>query len=214
MRAAGLPGRVVGGVVGAAGLLAAASFLVWGAPGQSPDPAATDPDDTEPATARGLAAAVDAHLASATLVHATDSSDGVNDHQGPELRVDLTYRIDGRQVEFSVGATEDLDEWEGVKEVCAEATGRDSCALARTAEGRPQAVLRIAPEDGEPGFALVAVHRGEQIVFVTEQPPGQVRLTRLPVSVESLGRVVTDPLVGLTTSRAMNDAGRDLPFGV
>lgn len=199
----------VAGVVVAGG----AAVAVWGLPGLSADSASTDgADPVDVATPQGLAAAVDAHLDDAELVEAVDSSQGVAGHPGPELRVDLSYDVGGEMVDFSVGATEDLAEWQGVERVCAQSKGRDRCALSEAADGSPLAVLHVAADPGAPGFSMVAVHRGDQIVFATEAPPAETALADLPVPVDVLREIVVDPLVGLSTSAGMNARGEHLPF--
>lgn len=200
--------------VGGLALVTAAALVVWGLTGPDAEPAAAGDGEVETATPQGLAAAVDTHLADDKMLTATDTSDGVDGNAGPELRVDLTYRVDGAPVDFSVGATEDLTEWDGVEQVCSKTSSPDTCTISRAGDGSRMAVLHIAEKSRkEPGFSLVVVHRGDQVVFATEAPKTPTELADLPVPVAGLEEIVTDPLVGLSTSPETNAQGESLPFG-
>lgn len=95
-----------------------------------------------------------------------------------------------------------------------------SCQVTTASDGSVLSV-QTSTEDivggrSEHGFFVFVVNfRDGEVVFVMEEldsrEPSYLDLTELPVDVEVLKDIATDPYVGVKTTAELNDAGQDLP---
>ncbi len=179
------------------------------------------------ATPRGMAAAVMAHIDEGTLVGAAGdhrSSDTVN-----EISVELGYRIGEQDVEIRAVTSDNLEEW---------LTDADSCPLepevvwcddSALVDGTPaiQVLMKLSdgqdttqsdPPSTEPPVsvysAVTAVKREGQIVVAMEMVRLDVDATYtvadLPISMETLLAIATDPTVGFSTTEEFNEQGEQI----
>jgi hypothetical protein len=185
------------------------------------DQRATGPADSVqlvPATPRGMAAAVIASADLGTPIAAAGAAQTATD----PLQVGLGYDVDGQKVEVAAITSTDLSQW-GKSSTCPEAATPQkeavSCDDAPLADGTPalRVVMRYVDSQGagstKTGYlAVVAIRRADQLLAVTEQlrvtgdDPGYTA-DSLPIPIDTLMKVATDPLVGLSTTADLNEAG-------
>jgi hypothetical protein len=183
----------------------------------------TNPDPTgvqqlEPATPRGLAAA---------LVDVLDAGDPTltsgdmltDDRSGREMQAGAAYQIEGApvEVELYVGNTSSG----GVEVTCAEArtsatTWCDDTALA---DGTP--VIRVVTASRLPDRGTAAVSAGvvvwrngvavSAIEILPDDAAGPAYTEEnLPISIDRLLKLASDPRIGLQTTAAYNESGEGL----
>jgi hypothetical protein len=176
----------------------------------------------EPATVGGLAAAVLTHLDR----DSTTSTGGNGNAHEKWKAVDFEVEADGLVVPVSVMVTEYTEETgrPSADDLCSEDDQASlGCRVDELDDGTSVGFL-ASTEDVTGGIlrrgfiAMVAHLRDDEAVLVMEELPSRdphlVDLTRLPVDVDVLEEIATDPLVGTRTSPELNAAGRELePVG-
>jgi hypothetical protein len=172
--------------------------------------------ELQPATPRGLAAAVMAHTAGlGTLIAIGGQSPGRHNSDA-QLRdgvtVDMGYRTDdGIKVELQVVASPHTASWKSAANCASQARG--TCTQARLPDGTTRVVLRADADGTAPSAAgtfsgphviAVGVLRRDQFVIAVETV---VNSTQSPLGVAALEAIATDPAVGVTTTQALNTQG-------
>ncbi|MBA3232892.1 MAG: hypothetical protein H0T17_02940 [Propionibacteriales bacterium] len=184
------------------------------------DPGPSAVVQREPATPRGLAAAVMTHIDVApAAVGGQENDETTSGSTGAEsLFADLAYDLVGDRVELMAAVTPNPDAWSDMG--CdAGASGLTGCRLFVLADGSP-AMVGVLADAGSGagdhfGYVVVAVKRDDQIVAVVETTPSAFAIDPetptaqwdLPVDVAVLTEIASDPLVGLSTSADLNAAG-------
>jgi hypothetical protein len=212
---------------GAVGVLAASAVVVGaltatGAIGHlfdSQGPASTHKGrlvQLEPATPRGLAAAVMAHTSGlGTLIGVggtTQGHDGSETEMRDSITAELGYRTDsGVKVDLQVVASPHVDMWRHSVDCSGQTPG--TCAQTRLPDGTRRVVLR-SDADGKapsasgvfsgPHVIAVGILRDEAFVVVVETV---VNSPHSPLGVGALQEIATDPAVGVSTTSALNAAG-------
>ena len=209
--------QAAGSALAVVALVGAAVFVS----GDLFDQRATGPADSVqlvPATPRGMAAAVIASADLGTPIAAAGAAQSGTD----PLQAALGYDVDGQKVELDTIAMTDVSQW-GKSSTCAEAATPQkeavSCDDAPLADGTPalRVLMRYVDSQGagsaKTGYlAVVAVRRADQLLAVSEtlQVAGDdpaYTMDSLPIPLTTLMDVVTDPLVGLSTTADLNDEG-------
>jgi hypothetical protein len=211
-------------LVGAGGLAVSATVLgaltVTGAAENLFDSSAGPADRTltqlEPATPRGLAAAVLSHTSGlGTLI----GVGGMDTGMGPDQIVaEVAYRTaSGVKVDLQVFGGPMTDSW-ARSGPCADGSAPDyTCTEQTLPDGTLQGILepRAGGRSGDradtgPGYQLRGVIsiRDDSVVAVIETVVGS---GSLPLQVEDLQAIAADPAVGMFTTEAFNAAGQDIP---
>jgi hypothetical protein len=200
------------------GTLAAAGGLSSLFDSNGAGPAERTLTQLEPATPRGLAAAVMSHTSGVgTLI-------GVAGQRVPQspgttgLMADVGYKTaSGVKVDLQVLASPDTAKLRHRGICFDEAAGKVTCTERTLPDGSAGAVLEWAPsKTGGPDsrgpsdarIVGVATLRDDQYVVVLETTIGS---PSAPLGVGALQAIVTDPAVGLSTTTDLNAAGQDLP---
>ncbi len=202
---------------------------------QPTDTAPTTSQQLVDATPRGAAAAL---LDLVDLGAPTDvggeRQQGADSSSGETLQVGAAYRVDGQRLSVEVIATRPVTQWKQAG-TCASAQsgGQDAvwCDDSPLSDGTPALRILMSGADssssdstatpdstgasGTTYLAIVAVKRDGQLVAVIETLPpdaGQPAFTQnnLPVSIESLTALATDPRIGFSTTQDYNTAGEQL----
>lgn len=189
-------------------LVLAACGTDSGDPGgqSSGEPAGGD----EPTTPQALAAVAAEYTGTPSSADSEDdaaeefAAGGV----GTELRFGSDGEYDGDALTVAVGEGLDPSLTD-----CGSTTNEYLAGCVETDEG----VLlweAEAPEE-DPGVVYVVVEKGDAAVLLFYSGPtisADPRELDLPISVETLFDIATDPRVDLTTSEAAIEAGADLPY--
>ncbi len=177
------------------------------------------------ATPRGMAAAVMAHIDGGKLIGV--SGDHRPSDNAKEISVNLGYLIGGQAVELQAFATDDVAQWNDA-ETCPSDPEVVWCDDTALADGTP--VLQVfmkAPSFDEPTSsddlgapevflytAVTGLMRDGELVGVYElvRPDSGASYTvdDLPFSMETLLAIATDPAVGLSTTEAFNEQGKQI----
>ncbi|MFY9914564.1 MAG: hypothetical protein WAK18_07860 [Nocardioidaceae bacterium] len=203
---------------------------------QPTDPSPTTSQQLVDATPRGAAAAL---LDLADLGTPTDvggeRQQGPDGSPDETLQVGAAYRVDGQRLSVEVIATRPVTQWKQAG-TCANAQtggGQDAvwCDDSPLSDGTPALRILMSAADSSSSdstatpdstgasattyLAIVAVKRDGQLVAVIETLPpdvGQPAYTQdnLPVSIESLTALATDPRIGFSTTQDYNTAGEQL----
>lgn len=173
--------------------------------------------DLEPATVRGLAAAVLTHLDPERVGSTTGNSNDDEHWMGVQTEVEVADAV----VPLSVMVSGYADD--GARPSASQVCEADPAALScrtRPLDDGSFVVFLTSTEDLTGGIletglvAYVAHYRDDSAVMAMEDVPSRKRhhvdMTRLPVDVQVLEAIVTDPMVGRHTSPELNDAGEDL----
>lgn len=178
------------------------------ATGENPSPARDDArGGTRPVTARALAAVAAEHagMPSSATREADAAEEFARDGVGAELRYDAGGESDGDMLVVAVG-----------KGLPRELTGCDAPPewLAGCAEVDGAVLLweQAAPEE-DPGVVYLVAPKEEGAALIFYAGPtitGDPRDLDLPISVDDLAALATDPRIDLTTSQAAIEAGADL----
>lgn len=222
--------RLAFGAAGVAASVAVAAIAVTGlaAPGwmhRAVEPASTQ--SLVPATPRGLAAAIMAHLPGdrpASVGGATIRGAHAGMLAG-SIGVELQYELAGHQTELFVMAVPNSGIWRTIgscrtgsvptPNLCTLSTlaGGDRMLSFDTTDGGWTAYSSHPPAKIQAGYA-VAVDRHGQVILVSEQlsvAPRQAAAMRrtqsYPIAVSILKAIATDPLVGMQTSPQTIAAG-------
>ncbi len=156
-----------------------------------------------PATPRGLTAAVMAHVDGTTWVVGgstlTKKNNGAQ-MQGALMSV-MGYRIGDAKVELQVIAVPRALPWHDVAR-CKDLPASSTCRATRLADGSRMVTMNMEHRH------IVLVRRQSQTLMVMESvPQARAAATTLPIPVQTLKQIATDPLVGVETSPAMLDRG-------
>lgn len=177
-----------------------------------------------PATPRGMAAAVIASVDLGTPIAVAGEPHQDDPDTGDTLQVATGYEVGAQKVEVDVIAITNVSQWNGVTCTEAASPGEEtvSCDHSALPDGTP-ALLTLSRYVGKPGsddpgtdyMALAAVRRDDQLVAVTEiipsvDPSTAVTAGTLPIPMDVLLRVATDPQVGLSTTADLNAQGEDI----
>lgn len=170
----------------------------------------------EPATPRGLAAAVMSHTDRLGELLAVGGSSLEADSGSVQSGVfaDVAYTLpDGTKLDLQVYASPDLTAWEST---CADFNPTDTCRELTLSDGTPAAYFELDPgtnldpheTDGVPVAANgFVVKRSDQIVTVIQMVVGS---SDLPLDDADLQVLLEDPAIGLSTTAAFNASGQDL----
>lgn len=193
---------------------------------ESAQPADTSPTGVHQlvdATPRGLAAAVSDILGLGTPIAV--GGDATTDPSGADqLQAATGYSIDGAKVEVEVIATSDVSQWaNGASCDKPDSAGDQTiwCDDKPLDDGTPaiRALTRfVDPSSGADQtsyMAVVAVKRDTSLVAAVETLPSMsdqpaYTADTLPVTVDALTRLVSDPRVGFSTTEEYNAAGLEL----
>jgi hypothetical protein len=206
---------------GAVGVLAASALILGalaatGAIGHlfdSQGPASNDKGrlvQLEPATPRGLAAAVMAHTSGlGTLIGVAGTTQSGTQMRG-SITAELGYRTDGGvKVDLQVVASPRVGMWRHVVEAQCSNPRSLRCSRTRLPDGTTRAVLQTqkngaAPGASGPHLLAVGILRDDSFVIVIETV---VNSAQNPLGVAALQQIATDPAVGLSTTPALNAQG-------
>jgi hypothetical protein len=212
---------------GAVGVLAASAVVIGAVTAtgvighlfDSQGPASNDKGrlvQLEPATPRGLAAAVMAHTAGlGTLIGVggtTQGHDGSETQMRDSITAELGYRTgSGVKVDLQVVASPHVDMWRRSVDCSGQTPG--TCAQTRLPDGTRRVVLQ-SDADGKapsasgrfsgPHVIAVGILRDEAFVVVVETV---VNSAQSPLGAGALQEIATDPAVGVSTTSALNAAG-------
>jgi hypothetical protein len=212
---------------GAVGLLAASAVVIGAVTAtgvighlfDSQGPASNDKGrlvQLEPATPRGLAAAVMAHTAGlGTLIGVggtTQGHDGSETQMRDSITAELGYRTgSGVKVDLQVVASPHVDMWRRSVDCSGQTPG--TCAQTRLPDGTRRVVLQ-SDADGKapsasgrfsgPHVIAVGILRDEAFVVVVETV---VNSAQSPLGAGALQEIATDPAVGVSTTSGLNAAG-------
>jgi hypothetical protein len=219
-------------VQGTVGLLAASALVVGalaasGAMGSLFNSEGSPPADQlgrlvqlEPATPRGLAAAVMAHTEGLGTVigvggTAIDKTSDDAELSGG-LTVDVGYRTsDGVKVELQVVASPQIKQWP-TESACA-SQPHVTCTQDVLPDGTTRLVMKADTDGNVPGgqgeFAeahvlAVGLLRDDQFVIALETVANS---SSTPLTVDDLQAIVVDPAVGIATTPDLNAQGQDIP---
>jgi hypothetical protein len=174
----------------------------------------------EPATPRGLAAAVMAHTSGlGTLIGVGGTTPGQHSSNAQSRRnvqAELGYRTDsGIKVDLHVLASPQISVWRRSIDCAGQPSG--TCISARLPDGTTRVVLQEAA-GGKPPSApgvfsgphliVVGILRPDSFVVVIETV---VNSAQSPLGVAALQKIATDPAVGLSTTGALNAQGLRIP---
>lgn len=174
------------------------------------------PSEMEPATVRGLAAAVRAHIEGAS------HRDGNGGSNPQERWILATHTILTGHEE--VPLTTIVTRHNGTRAMAAKSCAAPSesllsCKTTTAPDGSPLVVAAsiqdVTGRRSEHGFYVYVSHyRPQEIVLVFEElgsrKPSYIDLTGLPVDLKVLKQIAVDPLVGSRTTHQMNEAGSQL----
>ncbi len=178
------------------------------------------------ATPRGLAAGLVDLVDLGTPTDVGGERHRADGSSGETLQAGAAYRVDGQRLSIEVIASRPVTQW----------ASADSCAKAQSGGGQGTIWCDDSPlADGTPALrvlmgqsdtvssgpspisyaAIVAVKRDGQLVAVIETLPpdaGQPAYTEtnLPVSIDVLSALATDPRIGFFTTQDYNAAGEQL----
>jgi hypothetical protein len=182
----------------------------------SADPADATLTQLEPATPRGLAAALLSHTSgTGTLIGVGGMTTGM---RPGEILAEAGYRTaSGVKVDLQVFASPMTQEWSR-RGPCASAGAPDyTCTEQTLPDGTLQGILEPRAASGSadstdagPDYQLRGVisMRSDSVVAAIETVVGS---GSLPLGVEDLQAIVADPAVGMSTTAAFNAAGLDIP---
>jgi hypothetical protein len=215
---------------GAVGVLAASALVVGaltatGAIGHlfdSRGPASNDKGrlvQLEPATPRGLAAAVMTHTSGlGTLIGVggtTQGHDGSETQMRDSITAELGYRTgSGVKVDLQVVASPHVDMWRRSVDCSGQTPG--TCAETRLPDGTRRVVLQSDAEGKAPSASgvftgphviAVGILRDDAFVVVVETV---VNSAQSPLRAAALQQIATDPAVGLLTTPELNARGQRL----
>jgi hypothetical protein len=220
-------------IASGAGLLAAAAVTVGAvAMGQglfdhdSAGPTNPNPTGVEQlvsATPRGLAAAVIDQIGQGdpfAVAGQTEPADSAGAQT--QLDVDTAYEVGGVKFEIQVVASSALSQWDQMDGCSEPQSGAQTlwCDDRPLSDGTPalQTLMRTSSDrstDSPPTYlGIVAVKRDDQMVAAIETVLGRdgadYTADTLPVSLDGLVALVTDPSIGLQTMQGYNEAGKDI----
>lgn len=191
-------------------LLLATSLAVAGCGTVTPAPRTADAKGgTLPTTARALAAVASEHTGEPSS--ATRETDAAEEFAKGGVGTELRYGSDGEYdgdmlvVAVGTGLAEDHADCDAPPE------GLDGCAQV---DGGVLLWEGEAPEE-DPGVVYVVAPKEKGTVLMFYAGPaitGDPRDLDLPIPVDRLLAIATDPRVDLTTSQAALDAGAELDF--
>jgi hypothetical protein len=167
--------------------------------------------ELEPATPRGLAAAVLTHTTSLGQPFAV-GGETTNDH-GTTLSASVAYKqLDGvGGMELDVYATDQVPRSLTSCEA-GDTPATTSCVEFTLPDGTPAIYVEfgnLPSDNGAEGFAaLVATVRDDEAVAASETVSGS---RDLPLDRQDLATIVADPAVGLSTTADFNARGEDIP---
>jgi hypothetical protein len=212
---------------GAVGVLAASAVVVGaltatGVIGHlfdSQGPASSDRGrlvQLEPATPRGLAAAVMAHTSGlGTLIGVggtTQGHESSDSQMRDSITAELGYRTDnGVKVDLQVVASPHVSAWRHEVDCSTQTPG--TCAQTRLPDGTRRVVLQAEGDGKAPGasgafsgphLVAVGILRDESFVVVVETV---VNSAQSPLDAGALQEIATDPTVGVSTTSALNAQG-------
>lgn len=158
-----------------------------------------------PVTPEALAAVVAEHIGEPEYATHNDDDEYGTGAVSADLRFDPDGEYDGDLLSVVVG--QNLPTW---ARECGPESG-DGCE--KTDDGL--LIWEEQEPEEDPGVVGVSVQKGQTTVFVyqagfdiTDDP----RTLEMPISVDDMFAIATDPRMGLTTSQAAVDAGEALPF--
>ncbi len=187
------------------------------------DPSPTTSQQLVSASPRGMAAAVSDSVDLGTPIAVAGQVQTEGTGNGHSLQVGLGYVVDGQKVELDAAALADLTLWKDTRN-CAGAGSpaeqRLACDETPLDDGTP--AFRVLMKYDEPGvsgsprtdyIAVAAVRRDDQLVVVSESLRStgarpDYTFETLPVPMSVLLRVAVDPVVGLSTTSALNADGK------
>jgi hypothetical protein len=178
--------------------------------------------ETEPATMRGLAAAVYSHLGEEELTGLGGYRQEQENWMLASAKVDagdLRVPLDTMVLEDRATAEESAQREKGCEEElknswilrCDDRTAPDGSAVQVLASTEDLTGGRLSE-----GFVLFVVNfrEDDEVVLVMQQLPSRkaeyLDMTGLPVDVDVLVEIVTDPLVGFETTPELNAAGEQI----
>ena len=160
---------------------------------------------TEPSTPRSLAAVAMSHIDLEPFMVGTDGGD----QPEGQLSAGMGYKTTDGNAELQLAATSNLDGWDP-QAIC-EPSGPEivieACERKVLDDGGEMVTLAQRGRQGTPQyFVIVAVKRPGELVAVIETTQRAVANTEapveewgLPVDVDTMRAIVTDPRFGLTT---------------
>ncbi len=199
------------------------------------DQGSAQPTNTSPTTSQQLVDATPRGVAAALidLVDLGAPTDVGGERQSASggssddtIQVGAAYRVDGQRLSVEVIATRPVTQWKQAG-TCASSQGGSAqdtiwCDDSPMPDGTPALRVLMSAADTSSGgsagttyLAIVAVKRDGQLVAVIETLPpdaGQPAYTQdnLPVSIETLSTLATDPRLGFLTTADYNAAGEQL----
>lgn len=186
------------------------------------DPSPTGVEQLVPATPRGMAAAVVDLLGTGEPFAVGGQTEPPDSSGATQVEIDTGYRVDGEKFEIQVVATSAVNQWGQVGGCSTPQPGSQTiwCDDTPLADGTPALrALMKATSDRSTGspptfVAIAAVKREDQVVGAFETVLGRDGVDyapdTLPVSVDRLMALATDPRIGLHTTAAYNEAGKDI----
>jgi hypothetical protein len=170
----------------------------------------------EPATPRGLAAAMMAHTSGLGKLigvgGTTQAHDGSETQMRDSITAELGYRTgSGVKVDLQVVASPHVDMWRRNVDCSGQAPG--TCAQTRLPDGTRRVVVQAETDGKAPsasgGFSgphviAVGILRDDSFVIVVETV---VNSAHSPLDAGALQQIATDPTVGISTTSALNAEG-------